>query len=134
MSINIRKYQMKNFTSWTFWSCVRSFIEFWREERIPRLMFSTHVFSGFEVHSSSMRPSWKEKASGDFSRLVLNSPFLSASIFVDGALGSDSSSLTLPSLNEIAQFSKAKKLIIVKLNRDTIEIILLLIYKTQTCI
>ena len=84
-------------TSWTCWSSVKSVMEFCMEDRIPRLIFSTHVFSGLDVHNSSIRPSWKENANGDSSKLVLNSPFVSASILFFGESGSDSNSLTLPS-------------------------------------
>jgi len=75
------------------------------EDRIPRLIFSTHVFSGLDVHNSSIRPSWKENANGDSSKLVLNSPFVSASILFFGESGSDSNSLTLPSYKTTNYYS-----------------------------
>ena len=92
-------------TSWICWSSVKSVMEFCMEDRIPRLIFSTHVFSGLDVHNSSIRPSWKENAKGDFSKLVLNSPFVSASILFFGESGSDSNSLTLPSYKTTNYYS-----------------------------
>jgi hypothetical protein len=92
-------------TSWICWSSVKSVMEFCMEDRIPRLIFSTHVFSGLDVHNSSIRPSWKENANGDFSKLVLNSPFVSASILFFGESGSDSNSLTLPSYKTTNYYS-----------------------------
>lgn len=91
--VEIMKSKGQVFTSWTLWTPWVCSMLFWKADRIPLLMFRTHVSSS-ATQRDSTRPSWNEKLSGDSCRARANAALFSAGMRFERSPGSDSSNPT----------------------------------------